>query len=82
MLLLLAFAAVVGARTGENALKVKYPGGRTYMFRVELKDKRGTPFSLNRPAEFLSKKGNRHGSGLFPTIFMDKIGEPWPYEGA
>ena len=46
----------VGARTGENALKVKYPGGRTYMFRVELKDKHGTPYSLSRPGDFLSTK--------------------------
>ncbi len=55
-LLFLVFAAAVGARTGGNALKVKYPGGRTYMFRVELKDKRGTPYSLERPADFLSAK--------------------------
>ena len=56
ILILLAFAAAVGARAGENALKVKYPGGKTYMFRVELKDKNGTPYSLDRPADFLSSK--------------------------
>ena len=56
ILMFLAFASAVCARTGENALKVKYPGGRTYMFRVELKDKNGTPFSLDRPSEFLSAK--------------------------
>ena len=55
-LLFFVFAAAVGARTGENALKVKYPGGRTYMFRVELKDKHGTPYSLSRPGDFLSTK--------------------------
>lgn len=36
--------------------KVKYPGGKTYMYRVTLKDKQATTFSLDRPAEFLSEK--------------------------
>jgi len=36
--------------------KVKYPGGKTYMYRVSLRDKQGTPFSLDRPAEYLSEK--------------------------
>lgn len=40
----------------EEVCKVKYPGGKTYMYRVTLKDKAGTPFSLSKPIEFLSEK--------------------------
>ncbi|MCD8203151.1 MAG: S8 family serine peptidase [Prevotella sp.] len=36
--------------------KVKYPGGKTYMYRVTLKDKHDTPFSLSQPQDFLSAK--------------------------
>lgn len=50
------FAAVLFSNGVEETHKVKYPGGRTYMFRVMLKDKKGTPFSVNRPCEFLSEK--------------------------
>lgn len=41
---------------GETTRKVKYPGGKTYMYRVVLKDKQGTPYSLSRPRDFLSAK--------------------------
>ena len=41
---------------GAEPTKVKYPGGRCYMFRLYLTDKRDTPFSLSRPEEFLSAK--------------------------
>ena len=34
---------------------ISYPGGKCYMFRVTLKDKNGTPFSLDKPDRFLSK---------------------------
>ena len=55
-LLMLLCTLGAGAHTNGVTRKISYPGGKAYMFRVELKDKRGTPFSLNRPAEFLSKK--------------------------
>jgi len=35
---------------------IGYPGGRCYMYRLTLKDKHGTPFSTERPLEFLSQK--------------------------
>lgn len=35
---------------------VGYPGGRCYMYRLMLNDKQGTPFSIDRPLEFLSQK--------------------------
>lgn len=54
---ILVFCAVVaGARTAEAAHKIKYPGGKTYMFRVMLKDKHGTPFTLEKPRAYLSDK--------------------------
>lgn len=40
----------------DEVRKVKYPGGKAYMYRVTLKDKAGTGFSLDRPSEFLSEK--------------------------
>ena len=36
--------------------RVKYPGGKSYMFRIELKDKNGTDYSLDRPEQFLSQR--------------------------
>jgi len=54
--LLTACLVSLQARKVEEVQKVKYPGGRTYLFRVTLKDKQGTPYSLSRPQEFLSEK--------------------------
>lgn len=34
----------------------KFPGGKCYLFRIELIDKQGSPYSINRPQEFLSPK--------------------------
>lgn len=33
-----------------------YPGGRCHLFRLQLKDKAGTPFNLKRPEAYLSAK--------------------------
>ena len=38
------------------AAKVKYPGGRQYIFRYYLHDKQGCGRSLDRPSQFLSPK--------------------------
>ena len=54
--LLLAFALAIGASPAVQERKVKYPGDKTYIYRVTLADKRGTPFSLSRPARYLSAK--------------------------
>lgn len=53
---LLSFVLIAVADSSGQPRKKKYPGGKTYMYRVELKDKCGTPFSLARPEEFLSPK--------------------------
>lgn len=39
-----------------SAKKKKFPGGKQYVFRIQLADKHGTPYSINRPEEFLSQK--------------------------
>lgn len=36
--------------------KKKYPGGKQYLYRIQLTDKSGTPFSLDKPIEFLSQR--------------------------
>ena len=50
------FTASVSAHTTETMRKIKYPGEKTYMFRVTLKDKHGTPFTLANPKAYLSDK--------------------------
>lgn len=36
--------------------KVRYPGGKCYLFRVSLTDKQGTPFTIEQPQKFLSQR--------------------------
>lgn len=52
--LILCFLAL--SCTQAYAKKKKFPGGKQYVFRIQLTDKHGTPFSINRPEEFLSQK--------------------------
>ncbi len=56
LLLALSFAFVSFANDVDDVKKIKYPGGKTYMYRVTLSDKHGTPFSLEEPQEYLSAK--------------------------
>ena len=46
--------------------KARFPGGKTYLYRVNLSNKNGTPYSLLRPWEFLSAKSleRRNKQGL------------------
>ena len=48
------------------AQRVAYPGGKTYMLRVELTDKKGSAYSLKHPEKFLSEKAlkRRERQGL------------------
>lgn len=39
-----------------QAQKIAFPGGKTWLFRVQLKDKKGTKYSLRRPGKFLSER--------------------------
>lgn len=51
----LAPLALASTLPGESP-KEKYPGDKTFMLRVQLTDKLGTPYTLSRPYEFLSRK--------------------------
>lgn len=51
--------AVASTHTGtvpDKGSKVKNPERHGYIYRIMLKDKKGTPFSIDRPREFLSRK--------------------------
>ena len=55
MLNCLSFA-VATTSIAKDTDRVKFPGGRCYLFRISLTDKNGTPYSLDRPEEFLSQR--------------------------
>jgi len=54
------------AITGRAATKIKYPGGRQFMYRLTLTDKRESPYRLDHPTRWLSAKSveRRHRQGL------------------
>lgn len=39
-----------------NAAKIKFPGGKCYIYRYALKDKAATNYTLDKPRRFLSQK--------------------------
>ena len=41
---------------GASGPKMKYPGGKCYIWRYTLKDKQGTPYSIDHPSRWLSHK--------------------------
>lgn len=53
-LILFIIAAIVAIPV--SAKKVKFPGGKQYVFRITLADKKGSPYSTSKPEEFLSQK--------------------------
>ena len=36
--------------------KIGFPGGKTFLYRLSLTDKKGTPYRLDKPLEYLSQK--------------------------
>lgn len=56
----------MAAHGGDEPEYVGYPGGRCYMYRLTLADKKGTPFSVDSPQCFLSQKAieRRRRQGL------------------
>ena len=54
------------ADTSAAGPKMKYPGGKYYIWRYTLKDKQGTPFSIDHPTRWLSHKSieRRRRQGL------------------
>lgn len=57
-LLLFLWLSAIGcfSKGTDNALLVKYPGGKCFMVRVYLTDKGASPYSLQHPEAFLSAK--------------------------
>ena len=55
LLLALSIQCLAMGKGYDKTDKVEYPGGRSYMFRVMLKDKRGTPFTISHPESYLSR---------------------------
>ena len=53
-LLLLLFLCVSSEALAEGANRISLP--KTYRYRLSLKDKGGSPYSISRPEEFLSPK--------------------------
>lgn len=54
-LLISVLMTLVCANAGA-AKKIAFPGGKCTLFRVTLKDKKGTPYSLSHPDIYLSEK--------------------------
>ena len=49
--------SMVSAIAGVNSTEmISYPGGKCYMFRVTLKDKAHSRYSLSAPSEYLSPR--------------------------
>jgi subtilisin family serine protease len=67
-LLYLFFAVLVGIVYiyAAKGPKMKYPGGRYYIWRYTLKDKEGSPYSIEHPTRWLSHKSieRRRKQGL------------------
>ena len=64
-LILVALACALEA-SAANSPKIKYPGGKYYIWRYTLKDKQGSPYSLDHPGRWLSHKAieRRRRQGL------------------
>lgn len=54
-ILFAALICILHASAG-NSPKIKYPGGRFYIWRYTLKDKQGSPYSIEHPGKWLSHK--------------------------
>ena len=67
-LLSILFAALICTVCASAARgpKVKYPGGKYYIWRYTLKDKEGSPYSIEHPSRWLSHKSieRRRRQGL------------------
>lgn len=56
LLLLICLAAVARPSTTGSSPRIKFPGSKCYGYRIQLRDKRGCGFSLDKPRQFLSNK--------------------------
>lgn len=53
---MLMWMCAAGARPAAAVKRIAYPGGRCYMYRLTLRDKHGTPYTLQQPERYLSQK--------------------------
>ena len=60
--LMFIFSSAVSRAEGKS----RFPGGRCYLYRLQLSDKQGTPFSIDHPEAFLSQRAieRRRRQGL------------------
>ena len=69
--LLLAVLASTLCSSAASGPKMKYPGGKYYIYRYTLKDKQGSPYSLDHPSRWLSRRSierrKRQGLSLDST---------------
>ncbi len=65
-LTMLVIALLLTMGTAARGTKVKFPGGKTYIYRYTLCDKAATTYSLDKPQRFLSRKSleRRQRQGL------------------
>ncbi|MBR1463592.1 MAG: S8 family serine peptidase [Prevotella sp.] len=56
MAIAMLLAATVVIAWGRDGGRVKFPGGKCYMFRVMLTDKQGSPYTLDAPEQYLSQR--------------------------
>ena len=54
--IMLATALLQPAQAGNLAARVKYKGSPSYIYRIYLTDKQGSPFTLSRPSRYLSRR--------------------------
>jgi hypothetical protein len=55
-LLLALWCTAAWAQDDDSAGKVKFPGGKCWLYRITLSDKNGTPYQIDHPEVFLSQK--------------------------
>ena len=82
--LLVPMLTMAKAPFTQQPSKIEFPGGKTYLYRLSLTDKRGTPYSLDKPQEYLSQKAieRRKRQGLqvdstdlpLPPTYLQRIG--------
>ena len=88
LLTILSFLLVflsLQARYVNDIQKTSYPGGKCWLYRVYLTDKKGSPYSLDNPQEFLSARSverrKRQGLALDSTdlpvspLYMSTLSE-------
>lgn len=56
LLTILFTSTLLKAAAPEMTERVKYKGNTTYIYRVYLRDKQGTPYSVDRPSRYLSRR--------------------------